>query len=118
MRSSVLLPQPLGPRMVMKSFSATSRSVACSASVASKRRCTPRTERMVDINSSRHHAVAAGVLGCIQRAVGGRPPPARPPAALDQLGHADIEKAPVEGDTISSAELGPRKQPLVGPPES
>jgi hypothetical protein len=33
MRSSVLLPQPLGPRMVMKSFSATSRSVACSASV-------------------------------------------------------------------------------------
>ena len=33
MRSSVLLPQPLGPRMVMKSFSATSRSVACNANV-------------------------------------------------------------------------------------
>jgi hypothetical protein len=46
MRSSVLLPQPLGPRMVMKSFSATSRSVACSASVRSKRRSTPRTVRM------------------------------------------------------------------------
>jgi hypothetical protein len=33
MRSSVLLPQPLGPKMVMKSFSATSRSVACNANV-------------------------------------------------------------------------------------
>ena len=33
MRSSVLLPQPEGPRMVTKSFSATCRSVACSASV-------------------------------------------------------------------------------------
>src|SRR6185369_6164038 len=33
MRSSVLLPQPDGPRMVMKSFSCTDRSVACSATV-------------------------------------------------------------------------------------
>ena len=33
MRSSVLLPQPDGPRMVTKSFSATERSVACKASV-------------------------------------------------------------------------------------
>ena len=31
MRSSVLLPQPEGPRMVTKSFSATGRSVASSA---------------------------------------------------------------------------------------
>jgi hypothetical protein len=28
MRSSVLLPQPEGPRMVMKSFSSTDKSVA------------------------------------------------------------------------------------------
>jgi hypothetical protein len=33
MRSSVDLPQPEGPRMVMKSFSCTLRSVACSATV-------------------------------------------------------------------------------------
>jgi hypothetical protein len=33
MRSRVDLPQPEGPRMVMKSFSATLRSVACSATV-------------------------------------------------------------------------------------
>src|SRR5262245_9646495 len=46
MRSSVLLPQPLGPRIVMKSFSATSRSVACSANVAPKRRSTARTDRI------------------------------------------------------------------------
>ena len=46
MRSSVLLPQPDGPRMVTKSFSATCRSVACSASVLSKRRETPRTWRV------------------------------------------------------------------------
>src|SRR6185369_5798605 len=32
-RRSVLLPQPEGPRMVMKSFSWTDRSVACSATV-------------------------------------------------------------------------------------
>src|SRR5439155_25711868 len=53
MRSKVLLPQPEGPRMVMKSFSATSRSVACSASVSPcwevKRRDTPLIERMVDM---------------------------------------------------------------------
>src|SRR5262245_50036811 len=46
MRSSVLLPQPLGPRMATKSFSATCRSVDCSASVSPNRRATPRTERM------------------------------------------------------------------------
>ena len=49
MRSSVLLPQPDGPRIVTKSFSATSKSVACSASVSPcverKRRETPRIER-------------------------------------------------------------------------
>src|SRR5664279_3397476 len=45
MRKSVLLPQPDGPRMVTKSFSATCRSVASSASVRSKRRETPRTYR-------------------------------------------------------------------------
>src|SRR6185369_3455099 len=33
MRNSVLLPQPEGPRIVMKSFSCTDRSVACSATV-------------------------------------------------------------------------------------
>ena len=52
MRSSVLLPQPEGPRMVMKSFSATCRSVSCSATVGApplvvdgKLRETPRTDK-------------------------------------------------------------------------
>src|SRR5664279_2441768 len=48
MRKSVLLPQPEGPRMVTKSFSATCRSVASSACVLSKRRETPRTCRMAE----------------------------------------------------------------------
>ena len=55
MRSSVLLPQPEGPRMVTKSFSATSRSVACSASVgtppplAAKLRETPRIDKKASV---------------------------------------------------------------------
>src|SRR3954466_4151163 len=57
MRSSVLLPQPEGPRMVTKSFSATSSVVACNANVgeppfvAGKLRETPRTERIAFISS-------------------------------------------------------------------
>ena len=62
MRSSVDLPQPEGPSTVMKSLSATSRSVGCSASVGAPRftpgkvRPTPRMRQAAHSEAQRNSA--------------------------------------------------------------
>ena len=51
MRNSVDLPQPDGPRIVMKSLSATVRDVGCSATVAAPPRTPGKTRETWSMTS-------------------------------------------------------------------